>query len=223
MGTQFFGSLLGIGIAVGSLALMAGYYGYRRWYKKETIEITGEVITLISIFVVLGAVSGYKLAESSFHYAKQGTKAVLHVGQEAISETVKYFAVAVLEGVGKTQDHFKGKWDKEKVENFKNLDIKVINVEKKIKYGKTALHLELHITNSGQEMINFKDLVTHQLLLLKGKKESYYPVTFNGLSDQNMIIPPTTTIEQEIDILVHDENYPTMLSTPYQELELKSS
>jgi hypothetical protein len=77
MGTQFFASFLGLGIAVGSLGFMVGFYVYKRWYKKEIIEIKGEIVTLISIFVLLGAVSGYKLAESSYFYIKKGTAALL--------------------------------------------------------------------------------------------------------------------------------------------------
>ena len=232
MGTQFFGSLLGVGIAVGSLVLMTGFYAYKRWYKKEIVEIKGEIVTLISIFVLLGAVSGYKLAESSYFYAKkgthyvveagkEGTQAVLDAGQHAISGTIKYFSVAVLEGVGKTYDHFEEKWDAKQVKNFENLELRVLSSKRNEKHGKTSLHVVLEVTNRGQETIDFKELVTHKLLLLKNKNSDYFPVTFDGTINERMLIPPATTIEQEIDIVVHGDNYPTILATPSQQLELK--
>jgi len=232
MGTQFFGSLLGVGIAVGVLGLMSGYYAYKRWYKKESIEIKGEVVTIISIFVLLGAISGYKLIESSYYYAKKGTnyameageygtKAVLDAGQHAISGTIKYFSVAVLEGVGQTYDHFEKKWDKEKIKHFNDLKLEIISVDKKVQQGRAALHLILKITNVSDKAIDFEALITHQLLLLKSKNSTYYPVTFNGALNHHLKIPAGTTVEQAVDILVEDGNYPTMLATPQQQLKLQ--
>jgi hypothetical protein len=231
MGTQFFASLVGIISSGGALLLMGGYYAYR-WYKKRPIEITGEIVTIVSTLVIVWGYSAYKLSEASFHYAKEGTAyvietgkdatdAVLDAGQEAISGTIKYFSVAVLEGVGKTYEYFEEKWDREKIEKFNALELKIISSQKEIQNGKTSLHLVLEVTNRGKNSIDLKDLVVQKLLLLKNKNEAYYPVTFNGVSNQNMNIPPATTVTQEIDVFVHDDNYPTMLSTPYQKLELK--
>jgi len=231
MGIQFFSSLIGVGIAIGSLLLMLGYYGYK-WYKKEPIEIKGETITIATALVILGAISGYKLGESSYYYAKEGTKAVidagkygtkvlLDAGQSAISGTIKYFSVAVLEGVGETYNHFESKWDNEKIQQFNDLELKVLSVDKKQQNGKTSLHLALEVTNKGSKSINFKELITHQLLLLKSTKGSYYPVTFNGIVNQNMQIPPATTVIQEIDVLGEEGSSPTVLSTPHQKLLLQ--
>ena len=229
MGTQFLISLAGIIISGGALLAMGGYYAYR-WYKKRPIEITGEIVMMVSAVGIVWGYSAYKLSEASLHYAKEGTSyvleagkegvdTVLDAGQEAISETVKYFSVAVLEGVGKTYEHFEEKWDKERMEKFYALKIKILSSKKEMQNKKSSLRLTLEVTNISKESIDFRELVTHQLLLLKSKNEAYYPVTFNGGSSQNMTIPPATTVTQEIDILVHDENYPTMLSTPYQKLE----
>ena len=230
MGTQFFTSLAGIIIAGGVLLAMGGYYAYR-WYKKRPIEITGELVMIVSAVGIVWGYSAYKLSEASLHYAKEGTSyvidagkngvdTVLDAGQEAISGTIKYFGVAVFEGVGKTYEHFEEKWDKERIEKFHDLQIKILSSKKKIQNGKASLHLTLEVTNTSKESIDFRELVTHQLLLLKSQNEAYCPVTFNGISHQNMYISPATTVTQEIDILVDNENYPTMLSTPYQKLEL---
>ena len=229
MGTQFFTSLAGIIISGGLLLAMGGYYAYR-WYKKRPIEITGEIVMMVSAVGIIWGYSAYKLSEATLHYAKEGTSyvleagkegvdTVLDAGQEAISGTIKYFSVAVLEGVGKTYEHFEEKWDKERMEKFYALKIKILSSKKEMQNKKSSLRLTLEVTNISKESIDFRELVTHQLLLLKSKNEAYYPVTFNGGSSQNMTIPPATTVTQEIDILVHDENYPTMLSTPYQKLE----
>jgi len=232
MKTQFFTSLLGMGISVGALGLMTGYYAYKRWYKKEQMHIGGEIVTIVSIFVALGGLSAYKFTQASYHYAKKGTHyaidatvdathTVLEAGQGAISGTIKYFSVAILEGVGETYQHFENKWEKEKVEEFKNLKLKIISNTKTIQEKKSLIHLVLEVSNTSTKAIDFKELIKHQLLLLKDKKNHYYPVTFNEINHQNMIIPPSTTTTQEIDILIHEQNYPTLLSTPQKTIELQ--
>lgn len=231
MGTQFIVSLLGGSIAAGALLFIGGTYVYK-WYKKDPINITGEVVAVVSIFLVMGGVSAYKLAEASYHYAvvgkdavvesvKDGTNAVLDAGQDVISGTVKYFSVAVLEGVGQTYEHFEAKWDKEQIESFKDLELRVVSVKKEMQHGKDLLHLMLEVSNVSKKSIDFNELVTHQLLLLKSKNEAYAPLTLNGRA-KSMDIPAGTTIMLQVDILVgQKEQYPTMLSTPTQQLELK--
>ena len=115
MTTQFLLSLLGIGIAGGSFALLAGIAIYK-WYKKEPIALmTPTVTTYVSIIVVLGAVSGYHLLTSSYHLAKKGTHLILDKGQELVSSAISFGTVTILEGVGKTYDHFQNKWEKESI------------------------------------------------------------------------------------------------------------
>jgi len=232
MKTQFFASLMGLGISVGAIGLLGGYYAYKRWYKKEPIHIGGEVVTIVSIFVALGGLSAYKFTEASYHYAKKsthyaidatvdGTHTLLKAGQSAISGTIKYFSVAILEGVGETYQHFENKWEKQKIEEFKNLQLKIISNKKTIQDKKSLVHIVLEVSNTSTKSIDFKALINHQLLLLKDKENHYYPITFNEINHQNMIIPPATTSTQEIDIFIHNENYPILLSTPQKTIELK--
>ncbi len=70
MGIELLLSLIGGGVAGVGLLFIAGKYAYK-WYKKETISITGELIAIISILIVTGAVSTYKLGEISFNIVKE--------------------------------------------------------------------------------------------------------------------------------------------------------
>jgi len=81
MGTQFILSLIAGAVAGGGLLLIAGRYAYK-WYKKEKITISGEIITIISILVMTGAISVYKLAESSYHLAQDGVELILDTKEE---------------------------------------------------------------------------------------------------------------------------------------------
>jgi multisubunit Na+/H+ antiporter MnhG subunit len=71
MGTQFLLSLIGGGVAGTGLLFFIGKYAYK-WYKKEPIVITGELVAIISILIVTGVVSAYELAQASYHIAKEG-------------------------------------------------------------------------------------------------------------------------------------------------------
>jgi len=71
MGTQFLLSLIGGGIAGAGLLFIIGKYAYK-WYNKEPIVITGELVAIISILIVTGVVSAYELARASYDIAKEG-------------------------------------------------------------------------------------------------------------------------------------------------------
>ena len=73
MGTQFLLSLVGGGVAGGGLLLIGGRYAYK-WYKKEKLDINGEMVAIVSILLMTGVISAYKLAESSYHLAQDGVK-----------------------------------------------------------------------------------------------------------------------------------------------------
>ena len=106
MGTQFFTSLAGIIISGGLLLAMGGYYAYR-WYKKRPIEITGEIVMMVSTVGIVWGYSAYKLSEASLHYAKEGISYVLKGDKENKSE-IKAVLVQ----------------DKNSSENLKSLDVK---------------------------------------------------------------------------------------------------
>jgi len=77
MGTQFILSLIGGAVAGGGLLFIAGKYSYK-WYKKEPISITGEMVAIASILIMTGAISVYKLAESSYYLVEDGINSVFH-------------------------------------------------------------------------------------------------------------------------------------------------
>ena len=76
MGTQFLLSLMGGVVAGGGLLFIAGRYAYK-WYKKEPLTISGEMVAIASILILTGAISLYKLAESSYHLAQDVVQSTL--------------------------------------------------------------------------------------------------------------------------------------------------
>ena len=77
MGIQFLLSLIGGAVAGAGLVLILGKYAYK-WYKKEQLILTGEMVAIVSILIVTGTVSAYTLGEASYHIAKDGVHSVLH-------------------------------------------------------------------------------------------------------------------------------------------------
>jgi hypothetical protein len=77
MGTQFLLSLIGGAVAGVGLLFMAGKYAYK-WYKKEPITISGEIVAIASILILTGAISLYKLAESSYYLAQDVIESTLN-------------------------------------------------------------------------------------------------------------------------------------------------
>ena len=78
MGTQFLLSLIGGAVAGGGLVFILGKHAYK-WYKKEEIVISGEIVAIVSILIVTGVVSAYTLVKTSYHIAKEGVE-YLHDG-----------------------------------------------------------------------------------------------------------------------------------------------
>jgi hypothetical protein len=88
MGTQFLLSLIGGGVAGAGLLFLVGKYAYK-WYKKETILITGELVTITSILIITGAISLYKFGEASYYIAKSGVNSTIDSGQRLIEKGLK--------------------------------------------------------------------------------------------------------------------------------------
>ena len=218
MTTQFLLSLLGVGIAGGSFALLVGFATYK-WYKKEPIALmTPIVTTYLSIIAVLGAVSGYHLLTSSYHLAKKGTEMVIEKGQDLVSSAISFGTVTILEGFGKTYDHFQNKWEKESIAKAEKLSFSIISMKKIEKETDAGVHIVFSVKNSGSKNIHLEEMIKHELILLKDEKGLCYPLKI--ANSEPIDVHPNTTLVSEVDVVLPKGIVASKLVTPTQSLSL---
>lgn len=218
MTTQFLLSLLGVGIAGGSFILLLGLAVYK-WYKKKPIDLmTPIVTTYLSIIVVLGAVSGYHLVTSSYYLAKKGTHMVIDKGQDLVSSAISFGTVTILEGFGKTYDHFENKWEKESVAQVDKLKFTIISIEKLENHLDAPLRIVFSVQNSGTKSINLDEMIEHELILLKDEKGLCYPLKTSSVEQRE--VHAGTTLVSEVDVVLPKGILASKLITPTQSLSL---
>lgn len=218
MTTQFLLSLLGIGIAGGSFALLVGLATYK-WYKKEPIDLmTPMVTTYLSIIVVLGAVSGYHLLTSSYYLAKKGTHMVIDKGQDLVSSAISFGTVTILEGFGKTYDHFENKWEKESVAQVDNLKFEIISMQKIEKHIDAPIRIVFSVKNSGTKSVNLNEMIRDELILLKDERGLCYPLKISSAEQRE--VHSNTTLVSEVDVVLPKGILASKFVTPTQSLSL---
>jgi hypothetical protein len=210
MGTQFLLSLIGGGIAGAGLLFIIGKYAYK-WYKKEPISITGEVVAITSILVVTGAVSAYKLGQASYHIAKDGVEYVqdgassaIDSGQELIEKGLKWGTVTLLEGIGQPYHEYQKKWSEDKANRVQDIEIKIISSN------------TTEVNNSETAPINFNNLFSQELLVLTDKENTTY--SLNRLKYKNSSIKAGDFSIREMDILIPKGVQLHQLATPIKQL-----
>ena len=214
MTTQFLLSLLGVGIAGGSFALLVGFAIYR-WYKKEPIDLKSPIITTyLSIIIVLGAISGYHLLTSSYYLAKKGTRMVIDKGQELVSSAISFGTVTILEGFGKTYDHFQNKWETESLAKVEKLKFSIISMQKR----DGGIHIVFSVKNSGTKSIDLEEMINHELILLKDGNNLCYPLKITNA--EQIELHPNTTLVSEVDVDLPKGILASKLITPTQSLSL---
>ena len=214
MTTQFLLSLLGVGIAGGSFTFLVSFAIYR-WYKKEPIDLTSPIATTyLSIIIVLGAISGYHLLSSSYYLAKKGTHMVIDKGQELVSSAISFGTVTLLEGFGKTYDHFQNKWEKETLSKVEKLKFSIISMQKR----DGGIHIVFSVKNSGTKSIDLEEMINHELILLKDGNGLCYPLRVTNTED--IEVHPNTTLVSEIDVDLPKGILASKLITPTQSLSL---
>ena len=214
MTTQFLLSLLGVGIAGGSFALLVGYAIYK-WYKKEPITLMSPTVTTyLSIIVVLGAISGYHLLTSSYYLAKKGTQMVIEKGQDLVSSAISFGTVTILEGFGKTYDHFQNKWEKESIAKAEKLKFTIISMQKR----DGGIHIVFSVKNSGSKSIQLQEMIKHELILLKDEKGLCYPLKI--ANSEPIDVYSNTTLVSEVDVVLPKGILASKLVTPTQSLSL---
>ena len=215
MTTQFLLSILGLGIAGGGLALLVGTALYK-WYKKRTpLSLTPTITTYLSILVLLGAFSGFNLLTSSYYLAKAGGKAVLYAGQEFISETISFGSIAILDGVGKTYEHYENRWEKESLKDANSLRFTIVSTKRLDE----KIQIVFNVTNDSSHMINLNDMVKDELILLKDKKNICYPLDMKDSKRVN--IAGGITIQSEVTLLINRDIDILALVTPLGSMALE--
>ena len=227
MGTQFLLSLLGGGIAGAGLLFIAGKYAYK-WYKKEEIIISGEIVAIVSILLIIGAVSTYKLGEASYQIAKggieyvhDGANSALHSGQQIIEKSLKLGTVTLLEGIGQPYHEYQKKWAEERANPLENMEIKIISSsvkELKDANNKQLIHLVIEVKNSGVTAFNLNNLLSQELIVLTDKNNNIY--SLNTLQYEDSTIKAGETSLREMDIILPKGVQLHQLSTPIKQLVL---
>ena len=218
MGTQFLLSLVGGGVAGGGLLLIGGRYAYK-WYKKEKLDINGEMVAIISILLMTGVISAYKLAESSYHLAQDGVKSALHTGQEVIEKTLKWGTVTLLEGIGQPYHEYQKKWQEDSIKPVEKMEIKLISSSQKFVNNQKEMHLVIEVKNSGTTPLNLNNLLSQELIVLTDKNNNAY--SLQKLNYKKSIINAGESSLREMDIIVPKEVQLHQIATPLKQLLLE--
>ena len=176
------------------------------------------VTTYLSIIVVLGAVSGYHLLTSSYYLAKKGTHMVIDKGQDLVSSAISFGTVTILEGFGKTYDHFQDKWEAQSIAKAEKLNFTIISIQKIEKQIDSGVHIVFSVKNSGSKTIHLQEMINHELILLKDKKGLCYPLKIANI--ESIEVHPNTTLVSEVDVILPKGILASELITPTQNLSL---
>lgn len=217
MTTQFILSILGLGIAGGGLGLGA-LYAFYRWRKKNPIDFNGMVTMYLSTLILLGAISGYHFLTSSWYLTKKGVHLVMDKGQDMVSSAISFGMVTIVDGFGKTSEHYEKKWEDAKLHERNSMEFKIIALNKKTKEDKSILHITFSSRNHSNHIISLNRLVRDELILLKDEKGLCFPLT---LSDNREItIAPNASLVSEVDVVLPQGVSIKEFITPNQQLSL---
>jgi len=224
MGTQFVLSLIGGGIAGAGLLFIVGKYAYK-WYKKEKIVISGEIVAIASILMVTGVVSAYKLGEASYHIAKggveyvqEGASSAIDSGQRLIEKTLKWGTVTLLEGIGQPYHDYQKKWAEDKAHPIQNMQIRIISSSAKEVNNEQLVHLVVEVSNHGTTPLNLNNLLSQELIVLTDKNSNAY--SLNRLQYEHSTINAGEVSLREMDIILPKGVELHQLSTPIKQLLL---
>lgn len=217
MKTQFALSLLGLVVSGLALLIVAVRIGLRK-YRKQPVSIPAGV-ALGVILVGIGVFSGYKFLQASYHIAVQAVEKTSDVGRELISRAVNFGTVSVLEGFGKTSDHFNEKWRRETLADVKCLELSVLSSQVTANGDQTSMRVVLGVKNTAAKPIDFNDIIERQHILLKDSKGMCYPL--EQVDYDNSALPAGETSVRQIDITLPDGLSPALLVTPVQEVSLQ--
>ena len=208
MTTQFILSLIGLGIAGGGLGLGALYALYR-WKKKNPLAFTNMVTLYISTLVLLGAVSGYKFLTSSYYLTKQGDGYVVDKGQNLVSSAISFGMVTIIDGFGKTSEHYKEKWEKETLSQNNKMHFSIVAIKEKKDGEKPILHITFNSKNSSDKTISLNKMIKDGLC---------FPLTLSN--NREITIAPHSSLVSEVDVALPEGISIKEFVTPNQKLSL---
>jgi hypothetical protein len=215
--TQFILSLIGLGIAGGGLGLGALYALYR-WKKKNPLAFTNMVTLYISTLVLLGAISGYKFLTSSYYLTKQGVGYVVDKGQNLVSSAISFGMVTIIDGFGKTSEHYKEKWEKETLSQNNKMHFSIVAIKEKKDGEKPILHITFNSKNSSDKTISLNKMIKDELILLKDKNGLCFPLTLSN--NREITIAPHSSLVSEVDVALPEGISIKEFVTPNQKLSL---
>jgi hypothetical protein len=217
MTTQFIVSLLGIIVAGLVLFLVVGRFLLRK-HKSKPVSMPANIAICV-IICTAGLFSGYKFLEASFDLAMQAADKAAQVGQKLITATVNFGTVSVLEGFGKSAEHFNEKWRQKTLSRVKSLEFSVVSCTDTKSGEDSVMHLVLGIKNTCDRSVDFNHIVDQQHILMKDAKGMCYPL--DSVKYENSTLPAGVTSVRKIDITLPKGIAPTVLITPSQEVPLR--
>ena len=130
-------------------------------------------------------------------------------GQDLISSAISFGTVTILEGFGKTYDHFQNKWEAQSIAKVEKLKFAIISMNKRDK----GIHIVFSVKNSGAKNINLQEMI-----LLKDEQGLCYPLKISNA--EQIEVHPNTTLVSEVEVLLPKAVLASKLVTPTQNLSL---
>jgi len=217
MTTTFILSVIGLALSIGALGLGALYALYR-WKNKKAISFNALVVSYITLFILIGAFSGYKFLTSSYYLTKQGVGYMVDKGQDLVSSVMSFGMVTIIDGFGKTAEHYEQKWEQQKVAQSDKMSFSIVAVEVIKDANKPMIHITFSAKNSSNQIVSLNQMIKDELILLKDDRGLCFPLT---LSDNREItIAPNSSIVSEVDVLLPKGVTPKAFMTPNGVLSL---
>ena len=217
MTTQFILSIIGLAIAGGGIG-MGVLYALYRWRKKNPLSLNRMVTLYLSSLILLGAISGYHLLSSSYYLTKKGVHLVVDTGQNLVSSAISFGMVTIIDGFGKTSEHYEKKWEEEKLKKSNKMEFSIISLKEQKDGNKPILHITFSSKNRSNQTITLNQMVKDELILLKDEKGFCFPLT---LSDsREMTIAPYGSLVSEVNVILPNGISIKEFVTPNQTLSL---
>jgi len=217
MTTTFILSVIGLALSIGALGLGALYALYR-WKNKKAIAFNGLVVVYIAVFILLGAFSGYKFLTSSYYLTKQGVGYMVDKGQDLVSSVMSFGMVTIIDGFGKTSEHYEKKWEHQKVAQSDKMSFAIVAVGEKKDGDKPIVHITFSAKNNSNKIVSLNQMIKNELILLKDDKGLCFPLTLS--ENREITIAPNSSIVSEVDVVLPKGVSPRAFMTPNGTLSL---
>jgi hypothetical protein len=217
MTIDFILSIIGLGVTILGLGVGA-WYGLQRWRKKSPLKLNALVAIYILVFVLIGAFSGYKFLSSSYYLTKQGVGYVVDKGQDFVSSVISFGMVTIIDGFGKTSEHYEKRWEDKKLTQNSKMEFSIVSIKEKNGGDKPILHITFSSKNGSNRTISLNQMVKDELILLKDDKGLCFPLTLTD--NREITIAPNSSLVSEVDVVLPEGVSIKEFVTPNQVLSL---